>query len=140
MKFLVYLGLLVLTSFALRRYLFPYLLGRLTPIRIKSISLRNIRGLEWHPRRGNAGEPLVPLKVERIGWEWCAKGHWGIRIIAEQIDLSLDHDLRESTPMGEPAGKAHRGSPAQMPELVGRFCPSRSYPLMSKDVSHNSDR
>lgn len=119
MTLLVYLGLLVLTSFILRRFLAPYLLSRLTPIRIKSISLRNIRGLEWHPRRRtDSTTTLAPLRVERIGWEWCAKEHWGITVVVEQIELSFDHDLEQLGQMTQSAGKDHGPDSVQASQLV----------------------
>lgn len=42
--------------------------------------------------------------------------------------------------MEEPAGKAHRDDPAHVPELVSRFCSSRSCPLTLKDDPYNSGR
>lgn len=125
MALLVYLGLLAFTFFALRGFLVPYLLSRLTPIRINSISLRNIRGLEWHPRQWNGDGSQVTLKVARIGWEWCAKGHWGVSVVAEHIDVSLDQDLEAFKRMGKNNTEAKGGDTTEVPRMVRIFCQSR---------------
>jgi hypothetical protein len=115
---LLYVALLVLASFALRGFLVPYLLGRFTPIRIQSVSLRNIRGIEWHPRGRHGDNTAVPFKLERIGWEWCPRGCWGIGIVAEQLDLSIQHDLKGFQRMSENSGKAHRADPTGLSRMV----------------------
>lgn len=115
---LLYVALLVLAGFALRGFLVPYLLGRFTPIRIQSVSLRNIRGIEWHPRRRHGDSTAAPFKLERLGWEWCPRGCWGIGIVAEQLDLSIQHDLKEVQRMGENSGNAHRADPTGLSRMV----------------------
>ncbi|KAJ9091641.1 hypothetical protein QFC19_009011 [Naganishia cerealis] len=103
MPVLLYLGILALGLLTLRAYLIPYLLSRFTPFHVKSISLKNIRGFEWRAGRGGNADAPVILKVERLGWEWCVKGHRGISIVVENVDIVLnDQDLAE---IGRSTGK-----------------------------------
>lgn len=96
MSILLYLILLAFGLFALRGYLVPYLLGRFTPFRVRSISLKNIRGLEWRVDHGHNGSAPAVLKVERLGWEWCVQGHRGISLVMEQAILVLnDRELED---------------------------------------------
>ena len=120
---LLYLALLALAFFVLRRLLLPYLLGRLTPIRIQSVSFRNIRGFEWHPRGRGCDDSAAPLKVERLGWEWCPGGQWGIGVVAERIDLSIQQDLKELRRMNRSAEKAGSADPTGLKKLVSHWRP-----------------
>lgn len=113
MSTLLYLSLLALALLALRGYLVPYLLGRLTPFRVRSISLKNIRGFEWRLDRGQNGNAAAVLKVERLGWDWCVQGHRGISLVMEQVDLVLnDHDFEQIAKLnkeGEMRGLRSKG-------------------------------
>ncbi|KAJ7094663.1 golgi-body localization protein domain-containing protein [Mycena belliarum] len=74
----VWLVRTILFSFVLRTYLFPWVVGRISPhLRLRSISLRSIRG--FYARVGSQ-----TLRAERIRWSWSYVE--GSRRITFQVD------------------------------------------------------
>lgn len=59
--------------------------------------------------------------MERLGWEWCPRGHCKIGIVAEKIDLAIQQDLEAIQRMDGNAGEARSADPTGLSRMVSEF-------------------
>jgi hypothetical protein len=84
-----YILLLATTAFSLRYILVPFLLESLLQVRIRSVSPRSIRGIEWTSKREECRDFSPRLKIERLGLQRSTRSGGWITISVEKPMVSI---------------------------------------------------
>lgn len=91
-----YIFLLVITAFSLRYILVPFLLESLLQVRIRSVSPRSVRGIEWTSKREECKEFSPRLKIERLGLQRSKRSGGWITISLETPTISITRTKQRS--------------------------------------------
>jgi hypothetical protein len=115
-------SVLILVTVTIFRYLiFPFLLELVLQVRIRSVSPRSIRGIEWSSKRNGCKELSPRLKLERIGLQKSKRKGGLLTISIEGLTIYLtrvaednqsdsDHDVKPDHSTATKRDRKRRGS------------------------------
>jgi len=105
-----YISLLAITAFSLRYILVPFLLESLLQVRIRSVSPRSVRGIEWTSKREECRDFSPRLKIERLGLQRSKRSGGWITISLENPTFTITRTKQSSERVPHQTGDAHETS------------------------------